>query len=79
MAILFWVMETVDVVSFDVMICCKVEGIVVFFVGLTRVVALDTVVCATDEVVFKGSLLVWLVDSKVIVVGTCVFDNDIDA
>ena len=45
----------------DVMVCCKVEGLVVIFVGLTKAGALDTVVCATVIVGSKGTVVDGLV------------------
>ena len=42
------VIKLVDMINVDVMVCRKVEGLVCTFVGLTKVVALDTVVCTMD-------------------------------
>ena len=58
------------------MVCFKVVGLVGIFVGLTRVVELDKVVCTTDVVGSIGLEVDGLVSSIDIVVGTSVIDSD---
>ena len=53
------------------MVCCKVDGL-----GLTRVVALDTLVCTTDVPGSMGPEVDGLVGFVDFVVRNCVIDID---